>query len=228
MLRVEDLHVYYGDSYVLQGVSLAVAPGAIVAVLGRNGAGKTTLMRAVIGFTPCRAGRILWQGRDITRLPAHEIVRQGIALVPQGRRIFASLTVAEHLRIAARPGPWTLARVCEVFPVLAARRRHLGPQLSGGEQQMLATARALVSNPQLLLLDEPSEGLAPLLVRHLGEVIRQLRAAGLAVLLVEQNLPFALALADEVYLMSKGRMVWHGTPQALQQAPQVKRQFLGV
>ena len=224
MLEVRDIHTYYGDSYVLQGVSLKAEHGTVVAVLGRNGMGKTTLMRSIIGFTPPRRGQLWFKGVDITGLPPYRIARMGMGIIPQGRRIFASLSVRENLAIAARLHSardgkrWTLERVFGLFPRLQERLLHSGRALSGGEQQMLASARALIGNPDFLLMDEPSEGLAPLLVQELGRIIQQLKAEGLSMLLVEQNLPFALQLADYVYVMSKGRMVyeaprtsWHRT-----------------
>ncbi len=235
MLRVEDIHTYYGDSYVLQGVSLEVPAGRVVALLGRNGMGKTTLIRSIVGFVRPRRGRVVFQDRDITHLPSHEIAQRGLGLVPQGRRIFGSLTVLENLTVASRgatgaPGraPWTPERVFGLFPRLRERLGHRGNMLSGGEQQMLAIARALTTNPRLLLMDEPSEGLAPLLVRELASSIAQLRAEGLSILLVEQNLPMALNTADAVYVLSKGRVVYHGTPEALAQDPAVTQGYLGV
>jgi branched-chain amino acid transport system ATP-binding protein len=234
MLRVDGIHTYYGDSHVLQGVSLEVRPGTVAALLGRNGMGKTTLIRSIIGFARPRRGQVLFGDREITRLPSHEIARLGIGLVPQGRRIFSSLTVLEHLSVAARRDgaqdapAWTPERVLELYPRLRERQGHRGSMLSGGEQQMLAIARALTTNPRLLLMDEPSEGLAPLLVRELGASIGRLRAGGLSILLVEQNLPMALGIADEVYVMSKGRVVYHGTPVDLAADATVKHQYLGV
>jgi len=234
VLSIEDIHTYYGDSYVLQGVSLEVRPRTAVALLGRNGMGKTTLIRSIIGFARPRQGRVLFEGRDITRLPSHQIAHLGIGLVPQGRRIFPSLTVLEHLSVAARADgavgnePWTLDRVFGLYPRLRERHAHRGSMLSGGEQQMLAIARALTTNPRLLLMDEPSEGLAPLLVRELGGSIGRLKEAGLSILLVEQNLPMALAIADEVYVLSKGRVVYRGTPAALSADAAVKHRYLGV
>jgi branched-chain amino acid transport system ATP-binding protein len=228
MLTVDDIHTYYGDSYVLQGVSLVVNPGEVVAVLGRNGVGKTTLVRSVIGLSPPRRGCITFKGQDITRLPAYRIARQGIGLVPQGRRIFRSLTVRENLDVVAREGRWTRARLLELFPNLARRLRSLGGKLSGGEQQMLAAGRALITNPGLMLMDEPSEGLAPLIVRELGKVIDQLKASGTAVLLVEQQLRFALRHADRVYVMSKGRMVHECRPAELAADSDTRARYLGV
>jgi branched-chain amino acid transport system ATP-binding protein len=231
MLDVEDIHTNYGDSYVLQGVSLRVGHGQVVAVLGRNGVGKTTLIRSIVGFTPPRRGRILLRGEDITRLPAHEIARRGVGLVPQGRRIFSSLSVGEHLEIGQRAGNgsgWSFRRVLDLFPRLQERIRNRGNQLSGGEQQMLACGRALVGNPDILLMDEPSEGLAPLLVRELGRILGRLKAGGASILIVEQNLAFALRIADHVYLMSKGKIVHESSPAALLGNEEIKARYLGV
>ncbi len=234
MLRVEEIHTYYGDSHVLQGVSLAVRPASVVTLLGRNGMGKTTLIRSIVGFTPPRDGRILFSEHEITRLPSHQIAHLGIGLVPQGRRIFPSLSVLENLTVAARASGggggtmWAPARVFELFPTLRERQEHRGSMLSGGEQQMLAIARALMTNPRLLLMDEPSEGLAPLLVRQLRDVIGRLREAGLGILLVEQNLPMAMAVADEVYVLSKGCVVYHGTPAEIAADGAVTQRYLGV
>jgi len=231
ILQVDDIHTYYGDSYVLQGMSLKVEKGTVVALLGRNGVGKTTLIRSIIGFTPARRGSIIYKGQDVTYLPPYRIAKMGVGLVPQGRRIFASLDVGENLSIASRnvnTFGWNLGRIFTVFPGLRERIRHKGNKLSGGEQQMLASARALISNPEFLLMDEPSEGLAPLLVRELGRVITQLKDEGMSILLVEQNLPFALRLADYVYVMTKGKIVYESTPQELWGNEEVKRSYLGV
>src|SRR5438034_8951188 len=196
MLELSDLHTYYGESHVLQGLTLSVRPGEIVTILGRNGMGKTTLMRSIIGFTPPRRGRVCFKGDDVTRWPPFRMVEHGMALVPQGRRVFASLTVRENLEVArqSRTGQWTLPRVLELFPRLGDRATNRANKLSGGEQQMLAIGRALMSDPDLLLMDEPTEGLAPLLVREVGRVIAGLKRDGLSILLVEQNLPLALAV----------------------------------
>ena len=190
MLEIDDVHTYYGDSYVLQGMSLNVEKGSVVALLGRNGVGKTTLIRSIMGFTPARRGTIKFKDNDITSLPAQKIAQMGMGLVPQGRRIFPSLDVRENLSIASQPrsGGWDMQRVFSVFPRLEDRIRHRGNRLSGGEQQMLASARALVRNPEFLLMDEPTEGLAPLLVQELGRTVQQLKEEGLSILLVEQNL----------------------------------------
>jgi branched-chain amino acid transport system ATP-binding protein len=227
MLTVEDIHTYYGDSYILQGLSLEIRPGEVVAVLGRNGVGKTTLVRSIIGLTPPRRGRVLFKDADITRLPAYRIARMGIGLVPQGRRIFRSLSVKENLQVVSRgAGRWSFERVLGLFPNLQHRLRSLGGKLSGGEQQMLAAGRALVTNPDLMLMDEPSEGLAPLMVRELGRVIDALKEAGTAVLLIEQQLRFAMRHADRVYVMSKGRIVHHCKPAELD--ADARARYLGV
>ena len=228
MLEVAGVHTYYGESHILHGVSLEVRPGEAVALLGRNGVGKTTLIRSVVGFTPVRHGTIRYDGRDIANLPPYRIARAGLALVPQGRRIFAPLSVTENLAIGARRGAWTAARVHEIFPRLRERSLQSSGTLSGGEQQMLAIGRALMTNPRLVLLDEPSEGLAPLIVREIGRVLVRLKEAGLSILLVEQNVPLALRVADRVYVMSKGQIVYHGASSALDADEDVKRRFLGI
>jgi len=229
MLKIEDVHTYYGDSYILQGVSLDLLPGQVVALLGRNGVGKTTLVRSIIGLTPAARGRILFRDTDITRLPAYRIARLGIGLVPQGRRVFRSLTVQEHLQVTARgQGPWSFRRVLELFPNLHSRLTSFGDKLSGGEQQMLAAGRALVGNPALLLMDEPTEGLAPLMVRELGRAIQSLKESGTTILLVEQQLGFALRHADIVYIMSKGRIVHCCKPAELAADAEIKARYLGI
>ena len=230
-LEVRDLHVAYGDSHVVQGVSLELRRGQVVVVLGRNGVGKTTLIRGIAGLTPPRAGRVLLGGDDITGASAEAIARRGVGLVPQGRRLFPSLTVHEHLLIGARAGSghgWTATRVLELFPRLRERLRQRGGTLSGGEQGMLAAGRALVGNPAVPLMDEPSEGLAPLLVRELGRVVADLKRAGASILLVEQNLAFALRVADHVSLMSKGRIVADCAPDELRRSDDLKSRWLGV
>ncbi|HXH24421.1 MAG TPA: ABC transporter ATP-binding protein [Vicinamibacterales bacterium] len=238
ILRVEALHTYYGDSHVLQGVTLDAAEGRVTAVLGRNGVGKTTLCRSIVGLTPARRGRIILGGVDITRLPPHRIFRLGVALVPQGRRVFASLTVEENLAIAcggrrcaigtAPRAAWTLETVYALFPRLGERRRHRGDELSGGEQQMLAIARALVANPVLLILDEPTEGLAPAIAAQVAALVRRLREEQISVLLVEQNAAFAARVADYVHVMSRGAVVHSSDPVALWADDAVKTQLLGV
>ena len=217
LLSVEDIHTAYGLSRVLFGISLEVDAGECVCLLGRNGVGKSTTMRSIMGITPPRAGRVIWHGRDMTGAAPHRMARAGIGFVPEDRRIFAELTVWENLDVAARaarrPGAWTIPRVCELFPILAERRDQRGGFLSGGEQQMLTIARALVGNPELLLLDEPSEGLAPLIVDLLREKIAELKAQGMTILLAEQGVAFSLALADRVYVLEKGA-VRHAGPAA--------------
>jgi branched-chain amino acid transport system ATP-binding protein len=229
MLTVENVHTYYGESYVLQGVDLEVRPGEVVALLGRNGVGKTTLARSIMGLTPARKGRIVFRNADITRTPAHRIARMGLGYVPQGRQIFRSLTTREHLQITARgQGVWSFDRVLELFPNLRARLRSVAGKLSGGEQQMLAAARALAGNPALLLMDEPTEGLAPLMVRELGRTIAELKRAGTSILLIEQQLAFALRYADVVFIMSKGAIVHRCAPAELAADAAVKARYLGV
>ncbi len=232
MLDVQDIHTYYGDSYVLRGISLSVAQGQVVALLGRNGVGKTTTIRSIIGFTPAREGRIRYEGQDITHEPSYAIARLGIGLVPQGRRIFGSLSVIEQLTLGAeRPNgeaAWTLERVFDLFPRLAERPRQNATTLSGGEQSMLSIGRALMGNPSLLLMDEPTEGLAPLLVEQVAHAIKKFKAAKQSILLVEQNLSVALDLADFAYVLSKGRIVFAGLPNELRGNAEVQAQYLGV
>ena len=229
-LEVRGLHAYYGESHVLQGVDLEVRAGEAVALVGRNGAGKTTTISAITGLLRPRAGSVKIAGTEVAGKPAHLVARAGVALVPQGRRIFSELSVRENLLLAARPiaGGWDERRVLELFPSLGRRLDNRGDELSGGEQQMLAIGRALMRNPGLLLLDEPSEGLAPKLVAEVGEVLRSLRATGLAILLVEQNLALATGVGERVYVMNKGTVVFEGTPAQLAARPDVETRFLGV
>ncbi len=229
MLELADVHTYYGDSHVLQGLTLGVGPSEVVTILGRNGMGKTTLIRSIIGFTPPRRGRVAFKGEDVTRWPPFRMVQRGMALVPQGRRVFPSLSVRENLDVARRGrGRWTLARVLELFPRLGERAGSRAGKLSGGEQQMLAIGRALMTNPDLLLMDEPTEGLAPLLVREVGRVLGELKREGLSILLVEQNLPLALGVADRVHILSRGQIVHSGHPAELLANEDVKSRYLGV
>jgi len=232
LLFVDNIHTYYGKSYVLQGLSVDVARAQVVALVGRNGMGKTTTIRSIIGFTRCREGAIRFKGEDITRLPAYEIARRGIGLVPQGRQIFPSLSVRENLDVAARQSQrkhgWNRDRVLGLFPRLRERLSNKGNQLSGGEQQMLAIGRALVLNPDLVLMDEPSEGLAPIVIEEVAVTIRKLIEEGISVLLAEQNLPLALSVADSVYVVNKGSIVFHGTAQELRERTEIEREYLAV
>jgi branched-chain amino acid transport system ATP-binding protein len=230
VLRVEEVHTYYGDSHILQGVSLQAAPGTIVALLGRNGAGKTTLVRSAMGFLRPRRGRVVLGEVDITHWRPYRIARLGMSLVPQGRQIFPSLDVTETLMIGWRPrrDGWALDKVYDLFPPLRERAHHPSAQLSGGEQQMLAIGRALMMNPSTLLLDEPTEGLSPLYVETVGQAIRTLRDRGLAMLLVEQNLKFAIRYADHVHIMSRGAIVHSAPPAALVADDEVRSRYLGV
>ena len=229
-LAVRDLHAYYGESHVLQGVSLDVGDGESVALLGRNGAGKTTTINAIVGFIRPRGGTVRVGDRDITANAPHRVAAAGVALVPQGRRVFADLSVLENLTIAERRngGGWDLARVLELFPSLERRLTNRGDQLSGGEQQMVAIGRALLRDPVLLLLDEPSEGLAPKLVAEVGDALVRLREGGLSLLLVEQNLALATRVAQRVYVMNKGTIVFSGTSAELAAAGDVESRYLGV
>ena len=229
LLRVEDAHAFYGQSHVLHGVSLDVAEGEVVSLLGRNGAGKTTTILTIMGYLPPVPGRVLFSGRDLRGLRPHGLARLGFGFVPQERGIFPSLTVRENLTTFARPrGYWTLGRVYGLFPRLEERAANWGFQLSGGEQQMLAIARALMLNPRLLLLDEPSEGLAPLIVREIVEILAALKREGLAILLVEQNLQAALDLADRHHVLSKGQVVFTGGSAEIVENETVLKQYLSV
>lgn len=230
-LRIEDLHTFYGQSHVLQGLSLTVPEGKVTGIVGRNGAGKTTLVRSVIGFTPPSKGRILLDGEEIHHRRPEQIARRGVGLVPQGRRVFPSLSVDEHLRLAesvAGRHDWTLDRVYESFPGLKERRGNLGNELSGGEQQMLTIARALMIGPRVLLMDEPSEGLAPLMVQTLDQKISELAETGLTMVLIEQNLPLVFRRADHVYVISKGKVVHEGSPETLRDDHDMRKAHLGV
>ena len=235
MLDVVDIHAYRGDSYILQGLSLQVMPQQVVGVVGRNGVGKTTLVRTIMGLTPVRTGQILLNKEDITGNSPHRIARKGVGIVPQGRQIFSELTTQENLQIATRSrrshdgnDPWTLTKALSVFPQLRGRLGTRGGKLSGGEQQFLAVARCLQGNPSLVLMDEPTEGLAPLLRQRLGELIQQLKSDGLSILLVEQNLDFVLNLADYVYIMQKGRIVHQSPPQELVDDADLRAYYLGI
>jgi branched-chain amino acid transport system ATP-binding protein len=210
-LVAEGLHTYYGKSHILHGVSIEVAEGKITALLGRNGAGKTTTLRSIMGLTPAREGRVTIFGRDTTRWPAFRIAALGVGYVPEGRRIFANLSVDENLQVPLeRGGPWTAERVYELFPRLAERRSNRGRQLSGGEQEMLSIGRTLLLNPKLLILDEPSQGLAPLIVREVFRIISRMREEGISVLLVEQNARMSLEIANHAYVLDDGGIVYSG------------------
>jgi len=230
VLDVKDIHTYYGKSYVLQGVSLSVKKGSTIAMMGRNGMGKTTLIHSIMGIARPSQGKIIFNGMDITHSPTYRIARSGIGFVPQGRYIFPSLNVNENLQVAARNNvsDWDIEKVLSLFPALRDRLNHQGDQLSGGEQQMIACGRALIGNPELLLLDEPSEGLAPLLIKEVTQVLLQLKASGFSVLLVEPNLNIVKRVADYVYVMSKGRIVYESTPEQLLQNTDIKSQYLGM
>jgi branched-chain amino acid transport system ATP-binding protein len=232
MLNLNDVHTYYGESYVLQGISLEVKKGSVVALLGRNGMGKTTTIRSIIGFTPPRRGKIYFKGNDITSLPPHRIAQMGIGLVPQGRLIFPSLTVKENLTMSSRntgkEGAWNLDKINSLFPILKERSNFKGTLLSGGEQQMLCIARALMTNPDLLLMDEPSEGLAPVIVQAIARIIKQLKESGFSILLIEQNLSVALSIADYIYIISKGTIVYESTPKELIVKGEIKSKYLGI
>jgi branched-chain amino acid transport system ATP-binding protein len=229
ILRVEGIHTYYGLVRMLHGVSLEIAPGEVLALLGRNGAGKTTVLKSVMGLVPPRAGKIVHAGQDVTGLPPHMIARRGIAYVPAGRGIFSTLTALENLAIVRRAGAAaTPDDVFRRFPRLAEARQRLGRFLSGGEQQMLAIGRAIMTGPSLMLLDEPSQGLAPLVLDSIVEMLRELKGGGLAMLLVEQNVETALALADRVMILDQGATVFEGTPADLTADEQIAIRYLGV
>lgn len=210
-LEAEGLNTFYGKSHILFDVGMKVEEGTITTLLGRNGAGKTTTLRSLVGLTPPRSGTVKFFGRDATRQPSYRAAKQGVGYVPEGRKIFAHLTVEDNLRVPLeRPGPWTIDRVFKTFPRLAERRMNKGRQLSGGEQEMLSIARALLLNPKLLILDEPSQGLAPLIVREVFRLVEQTKADGMSVLLVEQNVRASLEVADYAYVLDHGVMSWSG------------------
>lgn len=210
-LEVQGLNTYYGKSHILKGVDLYVEEGELVTLLGRNGAGKSTTLRSIVGLTPAKSGSIRIFGRDTTQAPPYRIAMLGVGFVPEGRRIFANLSVEENLKVPMdRPGPWNIARVYELFPRLAERKHNKGRQLSGGEQEMLAIARALLLNPRLLVLDEPSQGLAPLIVQDVFRVIVSTRNEGMSVLLIEQNVRAAVEVADRAYVLDDGHIVYTG------------------
>jgi branched-chain amino acid transport system ATP-binding protein len=233
LLAVEDIETCYGQSQVLFGVSLAIAPGEMVTLMGRNGMGKTTTVRSIMGLTPAVAGSIRFAGQNIRTMPAYRIGQLGVGLVPEGRQVFPNLTARENLVAAAanRSGarePWTLDKVCALFPRLAERLTSMGHQLSGGEQQMLAIARALMTNPRLIIFDEATEGLAPLMRAEIWRCLERLKADGQAILLIDKNVEMLTRIADRHYLIERGKVVWSGSSAALAAAPQVQRRYLGV
>ena len=233
LLTLEDVHTYYGEAHILQGVSLSVAEGEVVTMIGRNGAGKTTTLLSIVGIARARRGAVRLGGEDITRLETHEIVRRGVGWVPEERRVLPNLTVLENLRLGMMAAPGgdgerRLQEALEYFPRLRERIAQKGRFLSGGEQQMLAIARGLVARPRIMLVDEPTEGLAPLLVQSLTEILREINRRGTTILLVEQTLEVALALSHRLYVMDQGRIQFEGTPDALRKDPTIQQRFLSV
>jgi branched-chain amino acid transport system ATP-binding protein len=235
LLAIQDLHAYYGEAHILQGVSLAVNPGEVVTLIGRNGAGKTTTLRSIMGIVAPRGGRITFDGFELAGLPTHTIAQRGIAYVPEERRILPNLCVEENLRlgllgagVAKAGGEAAMNEVLDYFPRLRERLVQKGKSLSGGEQQMLAIARGLVASPKLMLVDEPTEGLSPLIVESLTEILREINRRGTTILLVEQILEVALALSHRLYVMDQGRIQFEGTPEALRADPAIQQRFLGV
>jgi len=232
MLKLVDVHTYYGESYVLQGICLEVKQSSVVALLGRNGVGKTTAIRSIIGFTAPRRGAIRFKGIDVVGLPSYKIAQMGVGLVPQGRRIFPSLSVQENLTMSARnsgsPSAWSLDKIYVLFPILKERAHQKGTLLSGGEQQMLTISRALMTSPELLLMDEPSEGLSPLVIQEVELVIDQLKQSGLSILLVEQNLSMVLSVADYAYIISRGAVVYESPSRDLIHNQEVVTRYIGV
>jgi branched-chain amino acid transport system ATP-binding protein len=235
MLDLQDVHSYYGTSHILQGVTFSVPEGRCVALLGRNGAGKTTTIHTIAGLHKAKRGSIRLKDKQVQSLSSHQISRLGIGLVPQGRRIFPSLTIRENLTMPARKKKendkkitWELEKVYELFPVLKEREKNMGTQLSGGQQQMLAIGRALMTNPEFLLMDEPSEGLAPVIIDQVGDIVIKLKETGLPILMVEQNIALACKAADEILIMNKGTIVWQGTPDELMANEEIQHKYLGV
>jgi branched-chain amino acid transport system ATP-binding protein len=235
-LEVEKLHTYYGTSHVLQGISLSVEKGEIVSLLGRNGMGKSTTLKSIMGLTKPRSGRVLFKGQDTTGLPAHKVAKEGIGYVPEERRIWPTLTLKENLLMGIKGGKidtsdkdsWTIERIFHHFPSLKARATNKGTQLSGGEQQMLAIGRALMGNPQLLLVDEPTEGLAPIIVQEVRDILEEINQVGVTILLVEHNLMVAMSLSDRLYLMAKAHVAFSGTVEELDAQPEIRAKYLEV
>jgi branched-chain amino acid transport system ATP-binding protein len=228
VLELNEISTFYAESQILWGVSLKVEEGQIVALLGRNGMGKTTTVRSIMGLTPPRTGKISFDNTDITRLPTHKIARRGLALVPQGRHIFKSLSVRENLLFGMRGKGFSEETIYSYFPILKERAGHKGSQLSGGEQQMLAIARALLSNPKLILMDEPSEGLAPIIIQTIGDIILKLKQEGFSILLVEQNVSLALKVSDYAYILHKGKIVHQSTKDELVGNTKIQSEYIGV
>jgi len=231
MLQVKDIHTFYGKSHIIQGISLEVDKGELVSLLGRNGAGKTTTLRSIMGLTVPRYGNIFYEGTEITKKKSFEICKAGIGYVPEDRRIFSTLTLIENLNIAIqkdRRQKWDHERIFSIFPILAERRGHRGRELSGGEQQMLSIARALMGNPSLLLLDEPTEGLGPLIVETLIGVIERIKKEGVTILLVEQNVESTFKVADRHYILEQGKIMYHGSNNELKNDKEVMDRYLGV
>jgi branched-chain amino acid transport system ATP-binding protein len=228
MLEVRDLQTSYGRSQVLFGISLEVPASTVVSLLGRNGMGKTTTVRSIMGITPAKAGTIIFQGQQIQRLPSYKVAKAGLGLVPEGRQVFPNLTVRENLVATARKGPWDQERVFKLFPHLEHRKGNYGNQLSGGEQQMLAIGRALMTNPRLLILDEATEGLAPLIRAEIYRSIESLKADGLSILVIDKDVKALTRVADRHYVLEKGRVVWSGTSAELAADANVQHRYLGV
>jgi branched-chain amino acid transport system ATP-binding protein len=231
VLKINDIHTYYGESHVLQGISLEVKKGEVVTILGRNGVGKTTLVHSIIGFVPVRQGEIFFKDANITNIPTYKIARMNMGLVPQGRRIFSSLTVKENITVPFQVSgghQWDMEKIFTIFPSLKTRTHHKGSELSGGEQQMLCIARALISNPVFILMDEPTEGLAPVLAQGIGDIILKLKEEGLSILIVEQNLLFATRVGMISHVMSKGTIVYSSTGKELWGNQEIKSKYLGV
>jgi branched-chain amino acid transport system ATP-binding protein len=230
MLEVNDIHTYYGRSHILQGVSVNLQKGEVICLLGRNGAGKTTTLRSIMGFTPPRRGSIKFEGADLAKMPPYEICRLGIGYVPQDRRIFPTLSVEDNLEVVERKveGGWTVEKIFCAFPILEPLKSRKGRHLSGGEQQILAVARPLMTNPKLLLLDEPSEGLAPLIVRAIEELVKSIITTGISVILAEQNMRFAMNIAQRGYIIDKGRIHHQGTIEELKEDKEIIGKYLAV